>query len=594
MAGTPVAIIRESERLFRTVAGSVPTIVWMDDTDGRCIYLNKTWCEFTGLTEDQGLGEGWADSVHPDDRLAFRTAFLAAVARQEAFRAEYRLRRHDGEWRWVIDSATPIIGADGAFHGHVGSVLDITERKQVEAALSENEEKLRLAVDATELGLWDFHIASGALAWNQRLKEIYGLPPDTEVTYEIYRSCIHADDRDRVKETYEAALDPDSSGRFRFEHRVVGREDGAIRWVQAAGLVIFDTRSPVRVLGTVRDITDRKSAEERQTLLMAELDHRVRNILASIQAMISLTGHSAATKEDYAAALQGRVAAMARAHDLLTRRHWEGADLADVVHDGLQAYGEAVIVGGPQGCVLRAKDALNAALVLHELATNAAKYGALSVPEGRVHVTWTRGDTTDLAQVHIAWRETGGPEVSPPARRGFGSQLIQTAVPGTQLQFEPAGVRCDMTLKLRQREATRKTKTAGAHDPGRGEGTAGTAPLSGLRLLVVEDDPITALALQSILSEAGVDMMAVARTLHEAWTHAESDISAAVLDVNLDGEMVYPLAQRIVARRIPTVFVTGYDLHSTLPEGLRGVPTLQKPVDSAALIRRLVEMTRSA
>ena len=142
--------------------------------------------------------------------------------------------------------------------------------------------------------------------------------------------------------------------------------------------VPFDDGGKPAILAVGRDITERKSTEERQAFLMAELDHRVRNSLASIQSMALLTGRTAATKEEYAEKLQGRIAAMARAHGLLTREHWDGADLADIVHDALQAFGEAVVIEGRPECPLRARDALNLALVLHELATNAAKYGALS------------------------------------------------------------------------------------------------------------------------------------------------------------------------------------------------------------------------
>ena len=257
----PIDFIRESERLYRAIAGSAPAIVWMDDNRGQCIYLNRAWCDFTGMSEAEGLGDGWSNVVHPDDRFSFRSGFLASVAERQPYRSEYRMRRHDGEWRWVIDTATPIFGADGEFQGHLGSVIDISERKQMEAALAENEEKLRLAVEATGLGLWDYDIGSGKLVWNQRLKELYGMAPDTEVTYEMYRQAIHPEDRDRVVGIYQAALDASGDGRFGFEHRAVSPLDGRVRWVQAAGRIIFAGSLPVRVIGTVRDVTERREAE---------------------------------------------------------------------------------------------------------------------------------------------------------------------------------------------------------------------------------------------------------------------------------------------------------------------------------------------
>ncbi len=711
----PVDFIRESERLFRAIGGSAPAIVWMDDTEGRCIYLNRSWCDFTGLSEAEGLGEGWSNAVHSDDRATFRNGFLTAVAKREPYRSEYRMRRHDGEWRWVIDTSTPIFGADGAYQGHLGSVIDITDRKRMEAVLSENEEMLRLAVEATELGLWDFDIASGELIWNQRLKELYGMAPDAEITYEVYRQAIHPEDREQVTGAYQAALDPAGAGRFGFEHRTVSPLDGRVRWVQAAGRVIFSGSTPVRVIGTVRDvterrnaeaalrasearyrqivevslqgiwahrdgriifanaqaarmfgaasaddlvgkpvlelahpderpraaermrqllerreavpltemrflgpegrtivlevqavpfedggkpailavgrdITERKSTEERQAFLMAELDHRVRNSLASIQSMALLTGRTAATKEEYAEKLQGRIAAMARAHGLLTREHWDGADLADIVQVALQAFGEAVVIDGKANCPLRARDALNLALVLHELATNAAKYGALSAPGGKVDVRWDIAGEGDERRVHFLWQERGGPPVHAPSRQGFGTRLIQGTLPKVELQYEPAGLRCAIKLKLRPRGQGRKPDGLAANAAGPTI-APGKSPLRGRRILLVEDDPLSILQIQSALENAGAEIAAVASTLQEALDAAEDRLSAAVLDVNLDGEMSHAAAERLIARRVPIIFATGYDAASLLPAHLRAVPTLQKPVDTAALVQMLAALT---
>ncbi|HVR65753.1 MAG TPA: PAS domain S-box protein [Verrucomicrobiae bacterium] len=711
----PIDFIRESERLFRAIGGSAPAIVWMDDTEGRCIYLNRAWCDFTGLSEADGLGEGWSSAVHPEDRATFRSGFLTAVANREPYRSEYRLRRHDGEWRWVIDTATPIYGADGAYQGHLGSVIDITDRKRMEAALSENEEMLRLAVEATELGLWDYDIASGALVWNRRLKELYGMAPDAEITYEVYKQAIHPEDREQTVGAYQAALDPAGAGRFGFEHRTVSPLDGRVRWVQAAGRVIFAGGKPSRVIGTVRDVTERrtaeaalrasearyrqivevslqgiwahrdgriifanaqaarmfgaasaedligkpvldlahpderpraaermklltekresvpltemrflgaegrtivlevqavpfedggepailavgrdvterKSTEERQAFLMAELDHRVRNSLASIQSMALLTGRTAATKEEYAEKLQGRIAAMARAHGLLTREQWDGADLADVVRDALQAFGEAVLIDGRPDCPLRARDALNLALVLHELATNAAKYGALSVPGGKVDVRWDIAGTGDERRVHLLWQERGGPPVQAPSRQGFGTRLIHGTLPKVELKYEPAGLRCAIRLKLRSRGQGRKPEGL-ATNPAGVKVAAGELPLRGRRILLVEDDPLSVLQIQSALENAGAEIAAVASTLQEALDAAEDGLSAAVLDVNLDGEMSHTAAERLIARRVPIVFATGYDAASLLPTHLRAVPTLQKPVDTAVLVQMLAGLT---
>jgi PAS domain S-box-containing protein len=357
--------------------------------------------------------------------------------------------------------------------------------------------------------------------------------------------------------------------------------------------VPFEDEGQPAILAVGRDITERKSAEERQAFLMAELDHRVRNTLASIQSMALLTGRTAATKEEYAEKLQGRIAAMARAHGLLTREHWDGADLVDIVRDALQPYGEAVTIEGKPDCPLRARDALNLALVLHELATNAAKYGALSVPGGKVALRWDNSGEGDERRVHFLWRERGGPPVQAPTRQGFGTRLIQGTLPKVELTYAPEGLTCAVKPKLRPRGQGRKVDGPAANIAARAS-SAEAEPLRGLRILLVEDDPLSAMQIRSALENAGGEIAAVAGTLREALEAAEAPLPAAVLDVNLDGEMSHAAAERLIARRVPVIFATGYDAASLLPAHLRSVPTLQKPVDTAALVQALAELTARA
>jgi two-component sensor histidine kinase/CheY-like chemotaxis protein len=364
-------------------------------------------------------------------------------------------------------------------------------------------------------------------------------------------------------------------------------EDGALReWI-----------------GVCIDISERKSAEERQTLLMAELDHRVRNILASIQSMVSLTGRSARTKHDYAEALQGRIAAMARTHDLLTRGRWSGANLEQIVRDELKPYdpgGHVVSLEGEIECILRPRQALNVALVVHELATNAAKYGALSVPNGRIAVSWDVQRLGDEARLRIVWQETGGPRVNPPRRRGFGSTMIENALradPGSEarLEFAPAGVRCVITLRMDDVLPGRRIAPAAAALLERALPPAPPKALRGERVLVVEDETLVALELRLALSDAGAEVLGPAASIAEAKRLiAASRPTAAILDVNLGGESIDPLADLLMAEGVPMLVVTGYDARKALPERLRHLPVLQKPIDPATLIDGVHELTARA
>ena len=202
-----------------------------------------------------------------------------------------------------------------------------------------------------------------------------------------------------------------------------------------------------------RDVTERKRAEARQRLLLAELNHRVKNTLAAVQSVAAQTARQAETADDFRAAFQSRLMALARSHDMLTEGGWEGTALHEVAQRTMAAYGKAParfsLSGPPLRLVPSAVVTLN--LAFHELATNAAKYGALSVPGGRVEVGWTLKTGEDGPVLAISWREDGGPSVRPPERRGFGSRLIERGLPqefGAEvtLDFAPAGVACRIRL----------------------------------------------------------------------------------------------------------------------------------------------------
>jgi two-component sensor histidine kinase len=229
--------------------------------------------------------------------------------------------------------------------------------------------------------------------------------------------------------------------------------DGSWRWLSAWGLVEFEgqgaKRKPVAIAGASRDLSERKQAEELQRLLANELNHRVKNSLATVQSIINQTLRDAVDIKSARTAVSARIVALAGAHDLLTDRSWAGADIADLVARAVAPFvSRQIIFDGPSLDVLP-NQALALSLALHELATNAAKYGALSRPEGRVELSWKAQN----GQLNLSWRESGGPHVVPPTRRGFGSRLIENALSRdldgqTRLEFAPDGVRCWISAVL--------------------------------------------------------------------------------------------------------------------------------------------------
>ena len=275
------------------------------------------------------------------------------------------------------------------------------------ARLLESEQQLRLATEAAEIGLWDVDNVTDTLFWPPRVKAMFGISPDVAVSMADFYAGLHPEDKEATSAAYAAACDPQKRALYDVEYRAVGKEDGVVRWVAAKGRAVFDDDGKcVRVIGTAIDISKRKEAEERQVLLSREVDHRARNALAVIQSIIRLT--RAKTVDDYVQAIEGRIKALARAHTLLSDSRWHGADLATLVTEELAPYraGDKITIRGPD-ISLQPATAQGLALAVHELATNAAKHGALSSPSGKITLDWQlQGDSLALN-----WAESGGPGI---------------------------------------------------------------------------------------------------------------------------------------------------------------------------------------
>lgn len=333
----------------------------------------------------------------------------------------------------------------------------------------------------------------------------------------------------------------------------------------------------------LRDITERKANEEARALLAREVDHRAKNALAIVQALVSLT--KAPTRDAFVEAVTGRVSALARAHSLLAQNRWSGALLLKVIQDEVSAYERPGQVNyrGPD-LMLSPKAVQPVGLLIHELATNAVKYGALSVIKGRVDVEWglKGGD-----KLFLSWQESGGPPVSPPKQKGFGSSLI-TTVTGLQLggeveiDWNPKGIQVSASLPA---GITRqKDFSIAAPVPEDANIRIANSHMTG-NLLVVEDEMLIAMQMSESLKEAGWTVMGPVATIEEANQLLERSgrPDAAILDVNLDGKTVYPLAETLQQQGVPILFCTGYE---TLDAGNRfeDCEKIRKPANAAQLI----------
>jgi PAS domain S-box-containing protein len=253
--------LRNSELKFRTLTEVPPQIVWMTDATGYITYVNPYCVNYTGFTLEQVQQLPAGTPVHPDDHEAVMAAFRKSLETGEPFLLEERLRAADGSYRWFLCSGTPVRNERGEIEHWIGICVDIHERKQAEQRLRESLAQLRTATDIARLATYSWDPATGALQWDERLKAMFGLPPDADVDYGIWLNAVHPADRDRVLAAVAKAVDPSGDGIYEAEYRAIGIQDGVERWVAARGQTFFADDHPSGFVGTAMEITERKQAE---------------------------------------------------------------------------------------------------------------------------------------------------------------------------------------------------------------------------------------------------------------------------------------------------------------------------------------------
>jgi PAS domain S-box-containing protein len=328
--------------------------------------------------------------------------------------------------------------------------------RQLEQVGRQTTEQLDVAIAAAHLGIWTLDFETNTLTTSDSCRKDHGWHSSEPFTREAMLALIHPDDRQRRERAVEQALA--TRQELDVEYRII-RPDGEIVWMLVRGRSEFAADgTPLRYMGVSLDITQRKKAEQRQNALIAELNHRVKNTLASVQSIALQTSIAVQTPREFFLAFDGRVRALVQAHDLLTANAWQGASLHDVVSRTLAPYaskdgvGHRLEISGPP-VRFDSEAAVTLHVGLHELATNAAKYGALSTTTGSVSVKWDFDRVAEPQTLEIVWRETGGPPVTPPTRRGFGSNLLQNGLArelggSVSLDFAPEGLVCVMRLAV--------------------------------------------------------------------------------------------------------------------------------------------------
>ena len=442
----------------------LPVATFVCDGKGTILQYNHRAVEIWGREPDSGeTHDEFAAMVRyyePDGTPAGTSLLATVLATGLPVRdAQRRVERPDGSWIVVAVNIEPLRNARGELVGAVQCMIDISDRERMTAALEESrqhareqEQRLAATYEHAAIGIAEVTPDGRFVRVNEAICTITGRSREELMGGGLFR-FTHADDIDADRQAFQKQV----SGELEFYsmEKRFRRPDGREIWIavrsspvrSADGALLYFVR-------VVQDIHERKKAELRQKLLLDELNHRVKNTLATVQSLASQTARSTTNPKDFSSAFEGRLIALSKAHDQLTLHHWENAELRELLTGSLAPYAAAspsrIVLRG-EDLVLRPRAVLTLAMVVHELTTNAAKYGALSVPGGRVEVRWQAAEQDGRKLLRLDWSESGGPEVKAPERRSFGSRLIEGSIKaelgGTaRLAYAADGVCCEMLI----------------------------------------------------------------------------------------------------------------------------------------------------
>jgi len=463
--------LRASEARFRAFVTASSDVIYRMAPD---------WSEMRGLDgrgfladTAQPSGSWMHHYIHPNDQPAVEAAIQDAIATRSVFELEHRVRRADGTLGLIFSRAVPIIDEHGDIVEWLGAAQDVTERRRNEEALRETEARLMAFGEASSDVLWMRDADTWAFTYvSPAFELIYGIAPDEVMqgdTLQNWLDLIVPEDRGHARACLERVRQGE---RLTYEFRVMRPADGQVRVLRNTDFPIRDAAGCVTgIAGVGHDATEEKAAAERLGVLVSELQHRTRNLLGVVRSVTDRTLANSVSLEDFRTRIRDRLEALARVNALLSRLH-EGDRITfdELIRSELQAHGiidghdegPRVSLRGPKGIRLRSSNVQTLALGLHELATNALKYGALSRPEGRLKIRWALLDDPGRERrLRVNWQESGvtipmpdaASEALPPVRRGYGRELIERALP-YQLSAEvaydltPDGVRCTITLPL--------------------------------------------------------------------------------------------------------------------------------------------------
>jgi PAS domain S-box-containing protein len=457
------AAFNRNEAALRTIANLVPDLLWETDGIGNARWFNDRWFSYTGFVRNEDFGPAFLQAVHPDDQDELRRTWTLARAAGAIYEHEVRLRGVDGTYRWILMRVVPDREEEGSVRHWFGAGTDIHDQRMTYEALQQAEQRLTTLIEGVWQLVWRA-ACDGGWTWSSSQWTLYTGLSKIESQGEGWLEAVHPDDRAKVRAAWK---DAEAKNGFDQEIRIFDVREGRFRHFRSrAAPVRNEAGRVVEWLGTSTDVDDLIQLQQQQAVLVAELQHRTRNLMGVVESIVRRTIKGSTSLEDFRDGISDRLATLARVQGLLSRRV-AGARVsfealireeltAHVAFDG-DGKAERVSMSGPPETELFSASVQTLALALHELATNAVKYGALSTPEGHLDISWAHSAIDGRPSVRVIWKESGVSDMpadgDAPKGSGFGRELIEQALPyqlgaRTSYRFEEDGVRCTIEIPL--------------------------------------------------------------------------------------------------------------------------------------------------
>lgn len=572
--------LKRSEQQFQALANNIAQLAWMADPNGQLFWLNQRWLTYTNSTLETSLGEGWRIFHHPDHVARVVDKWQRCTAEGRIWEDLFPLRGGDGRYRWFLSRAMPVRNENGDVAFWCGTNTDVTDARRQ----SQRLRKLARIIELSHEAMLVRELGGRIVMWNRGCEELFGFTraqATKKTSFDLLqpRNLPSPDDFDRaIRENGSW------SGEVHYS-----ASDGLDVWVESRQELISIEEKDL-ILETNRDITERRQADQVRALLVAELNHRVKNTLAVVQSIAAQTARSSDEPKKFVSRFNSRLQSLAAVHNILSDVTWSGAPIVDLTKSQISVMGgeaERIEMHGPP-VDLPPQTAQQLALILHELSANALQHGALSAAGGKVEMDWTVEDG-EPPIIDMTWRETGGPKVTPPAGRGFGLTLIERSrsLPNikTAIDFEPEGI------VVRVRMQARLAGESDLFNPGerllRPRVVQARSPRNSERRILIMDGSLSrALLMEDMLEASGFAVAGPIATANAAITELDvhpADVVALDVDEIGDSEIARLLID-LAKRAIPCIAIGTSSRLAQIKAGAFSA-LVAKPIERESLLR---------